>query len=591
MVAADQANVTAGEAAGAANTGTFGDYDDAVSITPSVGAVTQSGSQSGIWSWSGSFDDNGDYPVTITATNADGSTATTSFTVHVTNVAPTPAIGGASAGVPFEPLSFTASATDPSTADTAGGLTLSVDWGEGNPAEIVAGSPTHSFAASGTYTVTLTATDKDGGSATATQIVTITPFLVQGSDLLIGGTLGDDSIVVRPGNTAGQYKVILNGANLGNTFSPSAVHVFGGGGNDDLAVNGDGDANAFEVHGDRLVLNGLAVFGDSVESRTANALGSTDTITVYDGAATVNGGGGSDTLIAAGGINVFALSGPGSGTLNGQVVFSGIEQLTGAGSDTLNGANSNNVWKVTGSHSGTLGNFSFTGMGALIGGSAADTFRVTEGVASGLSIDGGGGADKLDYGSFATGVNVNLAGGTATGYAQVAGIENVAGGSGNDILRGDASNNILAGGAGNDIVLGGAGNDTVSGGAGRDILVGGTGSDVIAGNADEDLLIDGTTSYDANDAALIALLNAWSGAATYTAGVNAVSTGVGVAGGYRLVGDDGGTQTVFTDNDVDTLTGSGGQDFFFANKTGDNGGPIDNVTDQSAKEVWDDTDF
>lgn len=57
------------------------------------------------------------------------------------------------------------------------------------------------------------------------------------------------------------------------------------------------------------------------------------------------------------------------------------------------------------------------------------------------------------------------------------------------------------------------------------------------------------------------------------------------------MGDEVVSQTVFNDNDVDMLTGSQGQDWFFANRVADNGGPIDFVTDKAGNELWNDTDF
>src|SRR6185369_17109089 len=52
-VAADNSAVSAAEDGAATNSGTFSDYDDAVTITVSSGTITQSGTQSGTWSWSG----------------------------------------------------------------------------------------------------------------------------------------------------------------------------------------------------------------------------------------------------------------------------------------------------------------------------------------------------------------------------------------------------------------------------------------------------------------------------------------------------------------------------------------------------------
>src|SRR5688572_15537620 len=56
-------------------------------------------------------------------------------------------------------------------------------------------------------------------------------------------------------------------------------------------------------------------------------------------------------------------------------------------------------------------------------------------------------------------------------------IENATGGSGNDVLIGNGSGNLLTGNAGNDTFLGRDGNDTMLGGAGDDSLTGEDGFD------------------------------------------------------------------------------------------------------------------
>src|SRR5205823_8213063 len=58
--------------------------------------ISQSGTQNGTWSWNQSGLDEGNYTITITATNADSSVTTTSFTVHVTDKAPSVAADNAS---------------------------------------------------------------------------------------------------------------------------------------------------------------------------------------------------------------------------------------------------------------------------------------------------------------------------------------------------------------------------------------------------------------------------------------------------------------------------------------------------------------
>ena len=62
-------------------------------------------------------------------------------------------------------------------------------------------------------------------------------------------------------------------------------------------------------------------------------------------------------------------------------------------------------------------------------------------------------------------------GSKALSIAHGADIENVIGGSGNDLIVGNHRNNDLDGGDGDDVIAGGVGNDTIDGGAGDDIAV------------------------------------------------------------------------------------------------------------------------
>jgi Ca2+-binding RTX toxin-like protein len=102
-----------------------------------------------------------------------------------------------------------------------------------------------------------------------------------------------------------------------------------------------------------------------------------------------------------------------------------------------------------------------------------------------------GGADTLSYTgtTAANGVTVNLGAGTSSGFTQLAGIENVIGGAGNDTITGDGNANTLEGAGGIDTLDGGAGNDTLSGGAGNDILIGGLGNDNMNGNGGSDRFV------------------------------------------------------------------------------------------------------
>lgn len=159
------------------------------------------------------------------------------------------------------------------------------------------------------------------------------------------------------------------------------------------------------------------------------------------------------------------------------------------------------------------------------------------------------------------------------------------------LLFGGAGNDKIKGGSGDDILIGGDGDDLIVGGNGRDLLIGGIGADRLVGNADDDILIAGYTAYDNNDTALRSIMKEWTSSGSYGARVANIVAGTGLADGYRLDGNDGATQTAFNDNNVDTLSGSSGLDWFLANRIADNGGVLDNVTDQAVGELYSDSDF
>jgi Ca2+-binding RTX toxin-like protein len=112
------------------------------------------------------------------------------------------------------------------------------------------------------------------------------------------------------------------------------------------------------------------------------------------------------------------------------------------------------------------------------------------------SINGNGGRDQLNfseistlpYGAMTTGITMTLENG-GMGTVSFSGnsilyssIEDIAGSSFDDILKGDDSNNALYGNQGSDTLHGGNGNDTLDGGAGDDLLQGDAGSDAFLFN-------------------------------------------------------------------------------------------------------------
>lgn len=80
--------------------------------------------------------------------------------------------------------------------------------------------------------------------------------------------------------------------------------------------------------------------------------------------------------------------------------------------------------------------------------------------------------------------NVSIAYGTI--------IENATGGSGRDLIHGNAVDNILKGMGGDDVLRGFEGNDTLFGGLGNDVLEGGAGNDILLGQEGLDRLTGGS---------------------------------------------------------------------------------------------------
>ena len=106
------------------------------------------------------------------------------------------------------------------------------------------------------------------------------------------------------------------------------------------------------------------------------------------------------------------------------------------------------------------------------------------------------------------------------------------------------------------------------------------------GNANDDILIAGRTTFDDIDAALAGILAEWTSSRDYATRVaNLQGTGSGTDydnrqnGNYFLQANT----TVLDDGIQDVLTGSSGQDWFWANYQG--GGVLDKLSDLGKLEV------
>lgn len=175
-----------------------------------------------------------------------------------------------------------------------------------------------------------------------------------------------------------------------------------------------------------------------------------------------------------------------------------------------------------------------------------------------FSVWDGGGDDTLNFSGFTQNQNINLNEGSFSDVGGLVGnvsiaygvtVENAVGGSGNDLLIGNAKANSLFGGAGDDILYGGGGGDRLVGGEGADTFVFGAASD--STNNQPDWIMDFKSGLDKID--LTGIAEFASGAAT----LNFVSSFTGHAGDAILTYQAQHGQTGLL---VD-LTGQGQVDF------------------------------
>src|SRR5207302_1561130 len=128
------------------------------------------GTQGTLGSANHTYADNNTYTVTVKVTDKDGGSDTKTFQVTVANVAPTVTAAANQTSDEGENHSFgLGSFSDPGVNATP--RSADVNWGDGSAhTTFTTGSQgaladhSHTYADNGTYTVTETMTDKDGGS-------------------------------------------------------------------------------------------------------------------------------------------------------------------------------------------------------------------------------------------------------------------------------------------------------------------------------------------------------------------------------------------------------------------------------------------
>jgi len=150
--------------------GTFGDTDgDALAITQTQG-LGQIAVTGNTWTWTHTPTDDATGDVVVQADDGKGGVVTDTFTWRADNVAPSVTF---SAITPSADCSGSTTVEGSFTDPGADQWMATIDWGDGSAVETLALTATNSFSAShpyaapGRYTATITVTDDEGDSGTA----------------------------------------------------------------------------------------------------------------------------------------------------------------------------------------------------------------------------------------------------------------------------------------------------------------------------------------------------------------------------------------------------------------------------------------
>ena len=254
----------------------------------------------------------GNYIATLTVTDEDGASDTSTVTITVNeNQGPT-AVANANFQSGNAPFSVVFEGRDSLDAELEGTITYDWDFGDGS-ANSSSSNPTHVFQEIGTYTVTLTVTDDNGVSDTATLTINALDPVVRvrpsGSDESGDGTVGAPYATIQGGiaGAVAQGKTIVKvaGGSYTGFTAASGVSVVGGF-DQDFVAGGSNGATAVSVTAGAgasaltvsslaapLTIQDLTLVGGGGENATAAlVIGSTvtfDGVTVDSGVASGTG--------------------------------------------------------------------------------------------------------------------------------------------------------------------------------------------------------------------------------------------------------------------------------------------------------------
>jgi predicted outer membrane repeat protein len=482
--------------------------------------------------------------------------------IAVANVPPTAALATSyTTYLSTEIATFTLSATDPSTTDVAG-FTYNVNWGDGSPVQTIAATAgngsgvqvTHVFVNANTYTVSLTATDEDGGVSTAVT-KTITALAVTSTNLQTIITAQGSIATQDTNNTQAQTMVTAVNGLAAQTKPVTITMQLGSGSFTDtsgaphagitLVISGSGGTTKIVGQSPALQVSGGNVIVTDLTLVTAT---SSPTLVVSNGNLTLRNvviqgtasGSQPAVQITGGTVDLGSAADPGGNTFNangpGELIHNAGSNGVSAVGDTFQvGATTlTSPYRIKDKifdalNAGGGGLVTYVPGNAYISVNGGDIQRGVDAIAAGgtVNVEAGGLYQQYEAGSklltvkFQNGPtlsqqpnpqNASLRDLVVTGndgndhihftpggqaiQAQVDGFPNGRfNPSGRLVAYGVAGNNTIQ--VAGSITLpawlyAGPGNDLMQGGGGNDVLVGGAGNDTLIAGSGRDLLIGGS---------------------------------------------------------------------------------------------------
>lgn len=339
----------------------------------------------------------------------------------------------------------------------------------------------------------------------------------------------------------------LTGGSVNDTFRFTSFAAVTG------TINGGAGVNTLD---DSAYPAGVSI---NLAAGTATATGGIANIQNITGTAFndhLTGNAAANVISANGGVDVIAGGGGNDTIILGNTQGAATTVTDGAGSATLVGPNVANTWTLIGVGSGNVNGIAFSGIANLTGGSANDVFKFGNLGALAGKVNGGAGANTLDYTGRLSAVTVNLATAAATATAGFLSIQAFVGGSASDTLVGPNAASTWSINGANSGTVGTFSYSAVEG------LTGGSANDVFKFGAlgSQSGMVNGgagVNTLDYSTAGAAATVNLATNTATRTGGIANIQAVAGsTIAGDRLIGTNAASTWKVTAQNAGTLNGT-----------------------------------